>query len=329
MTMTLRVGERFRATNILQQLGAPLGSSGPILVSSNNGRLLSAMSEVVSSSRGTGGVLSAVNSEAAWTQGFLLEATDSGARGMPGTYRTNLGFINTSGESATHVTMTLFNGFGQQVGNPITIPIGIDCYTGCPDQINAVVQRLRGSAGVTEGYVRISSLQPIIAWASKMENGTDDPSLQVGVGTAASDPQEVRSDVGTRLLVPSSAYSDAFTSSLVVLNMDSQPNSVIITAYDTGGNPLAPPLATTLPVGGQFRSNNMLRQLGAAFGSFGPIKIESANNRLVSAVSEVRNNQGFGGYFPAVNVQTAWTQGFILEVIDSGPRGTPRLIARI
>jgi hypothetical protein len=38
------------------------------------------------------------------------------------------------------------------------------------------------------------------------------------------------------------------------LNMDSQPNSITITAYDAGGNPLAPPLTTTLPVAGQFRS---------------------------------------------------------------------------
>ena len=100
----------------------------------------------------------------------------------------------------------------------------------------------------------MSSLQPIIAWASKLENGTDDPSFQVGVGAPSSDLQAVRSDLGTRLLVPSSVYSDAFTSSLVVLNMDSQPNSVTLTAYDTGGLPLAPPWTTTLPVGGQFEA---------------------------------------------------------------------------
>jgi len=105
--------------------------------------------------------------------------------------------------------------------------------------------------------------------------------------------------------------------------MDSQPNSVTITAYDAVGNPVASPLATTLPVAGQFRSSNILRQLGATFGSFGPIRIESASNGSLSAVSEVRNSQGFGGFFPAVNIETAWTQGFILEAMDSGPRGTP------
>ena len=314
LTIELGVGQRFRSTNILQHLGAPPGSSGTILLRSTNNRLLSAVSEV-SSSRGTAGFLPVVNFEAAWTQGFLLEAIDSGPRGMPGTYRTNLGLITDFYGNPADVTMTLFNSLGQQVGNPFTIR--------APEQINTIVERLRGSSGVTEGYVKISSAQAIIAWASKIENGTEDPSFQIGVGAASSGQQQIRRDVGTRLLIPSSSYSETFTTSLVVLNMDTQPNDVTITAYDSSGNHLAPPFPTTLPVGGQFRSSNILQQLGAAFGSFGPIKVESTSNRLLSAVSEVKTFKGFAGFFPAVNVQTAWTEGFILEVMDSGPRGTP------
>ena len=247
-TITLRVGERFRTANILQQLGAASGSFGPILVSSNNGRSLSAVSEV-SGTRGGGATFTAVNLEPAWTQGFLLDAADSGPAGMAGTHRTNLGLINTSATSAANVTMTLFSSSGQQVGNPLTIPVGIDCRTGCATQVNTIVQRLRGSAGLPEGYIRMSATQPIIAWASKIENGTEDPSFQAGVG-APPGSQGSRYDVGTRLLVPSAAYSDAFTSTLVVSNMDSQPNSVTITTYDTGGNPVVPPLTITLPVAG-------------------------------------------------------------------------------
>ena len=321
MSITLGVGERFRTANILQQLGAAPGSSGPIVVSSNNGRSLSAVSGV-SSSRGGGGTVAAVNLEPAWTHGFLLDVADSGSHGMPGTHRTNVGLLNTSATSAANVTMTLFSSSGQQVGNPLTISVGIDSRTGCSNQINTIVQRLRGSAGLTEGYIRMSSTQPIIAWASKIENGTDDPSFQAGVGAASSDSQESRSDVGTRLLVASAAYSDVFASTLVVLNMDSQPNSITITAYDAGGNPLAPPLTTTLPVAGQFRSSNILQQLGAALGSFGPIKIESSSNQLLSAVSEVKSSHGFSGFFPAVNVEAGWTEGFILEAMDWGSRGT-------
>jgi hypothetical protein len=141
LTVTLKVGERFRSSNILQRLGAPPGTSGPILVASSNNGLLSAVSEVFSS-RGGAGFLPAVNLETAWTQGVILEGSDTGPRGMPGTYRTNLGLINPSRLSATNVTMALFNSYGHQVAPPLTIPLGIGCYTGCPNQINTIVHRL-------------------------------------------------------------------------------------------------------------------------------------------------------------------------------------------
>lgn len=48
-------------------------------------------------------------------------------------------------------------------------------------QIDGIVQRLRRSAPVTRGHLRIESSQPIIAWASKIDNGTDDPSFQIGL----------------------------------------------------------------------------------------------------------------------------------------------------
>jgi hypothetical protein len=37
----------------------------------------------------------------------------------------------------------------------------------------------------TNGYLTISSNQPIHAWASKIENGTGDPSFQIGIGALA------------------------------------------------------------------------------------------------------------------------------------------------
>ena len=138
-------------------------------------------------------------------------------------------------------------------------------------------------------------------------------------------PQQppVRQGMGTRLLIPSSSYSDTFTSSLVVMNMELGANSFTIRAYDTNGNPLGTPITATLLYGRQFRSNNILKDLGAPFGSFGPIKIESIDNRLLSAVSEVRSSQGFAGFFPGQNVETAWYSGIILDVVDDGPRGSP------
>jgi len=141
-------------------------------------------------------------------------------------------------------------------------------------------------------------------------------SLQIAAISSAQMPA-----VGTRLLIPSAAYSETFTSSLVVMNLELGANNINITAYDTSGSPIGTPLLTTLLFGSQFRSSNILKDLGVAFGSFGPIRVESANNRLLSAVSEVRSSQGFAGSFPGVNLETAWTQGVILDVVDDGTRG--------
>jgi hypothetical protein len=176
LTTTLPVGGQFRSNNILQQLGATLGSFGPIKVESSDNRLLSAISEV-RSHQGFAGFFQGVNIQSAWTQGFILEATDSGPRGTPATYRTNLG-LNSVGSGSTNVAITLFNDSGQQVGNSILTPVAANGLT----QLDQIVQRLRGSAAVSGGYLRITSIQPIIAWASKVENGTGDPSIQRGIG---------------------------------------------------------------------------------------------------------------------------------------------------
>ena len=42
-----------------------------------------------------------------------------------------------------------------------------------------------GALNGTNGYLTITSNQPIHAWASKIENGTGDPSFQIGIGALA------------------------------------------------------------------------------------------------------------------------------------------------
>jgi hypothetical protein len=135
--------------------------------------------------------------------------------------------------------------------------------------------------------------------------------------------QQVRQDAGTKLLIPSSARTGAFTSFLAVMNLDTQPNIVEIKARREDGSSIGQSLMQTIPVGGRFRSTDILGQLGGGFGEFGPITIESTNGRVLSAVSEVNSSQGPGGFFPGVNVQTAWQTGFISEVIDTGNPGSP------
>jgi hypothetical protein len=134
-------------------------------------------------------------------------------------------------------------------------------------------------------------------------------------------PAQVRMDAGTKLLIPSSARTDRFTSLLVVLNVDDDTNEVTITARRTDGSTIGS-LNVTLPVGGRYRNTDILGAMGAALGEFGPITVESTNDKNLSAVSEVTSAQGPAGFFPGINVDTAWEKGFIAEAVDTGDRGT-------
>ncbi len=140
--------------------------------------------------------------------------------------------------------------------------------------------------------------------------------------TSAANAQQIRQDVGTKILIPSSAKTTSFTSFLAVLNLDTQPNSVRIEARGADGSTTGQK-TVTIPVGGRFRSTDILGELGAGLGSFGPIKVESTNNKVLAAVSEVASSQGPGGFFAGVNTQTAWQQGYLSEVIDTGSKGGP------
>ena len=86
---------------------------------------------------------------------------------------------DTVGDSAANVTITFHDNNGTQLGSTsIAVP-----GNGLA-QVNNVIRAALGSAVVTgrEGYLRLASDQPIIAWASKIENGFDTPGFQIGVG---------------------------------------------------------------------------------------------------------------------------------------------------
>jgi hypothetical protein len=137
---------------------------------------------------------------------------------------------------------------------------------------------------------------------------------------------QVRQDIGTKLLIPSSARTANFTSLLVVLNLDNEQNQVTITARDNSGNVIGQKMEN-IPVGGRFRNTDILQEVGAGLGSSGPITVESTNGKLLSAISEVSTTfqiagnsatTGAAGCFPGVNVATAWKLGFIPEVVQAG-----------
>jgi hypothetical protein len=138
--------------------------------------MLSAVSEV-SSSQGPGGFFPGVNVANAWMQGYMAEVIDTGEGGAAGTFRTNLG-LNTVTGTPANVTVTLRGASGQSLGSAnLTVPGNGLTQVRIRDSIAA----LNG----TNGYLTISSNQPIHAWASKIENGTGDPSFQIGIGALA------------------------------------------------------------------------------------------------------------------------------------------------
>ena len=173
VTTVLSAGGRFRSTDVLGQMGGALGEFGPITVESTNGRILSAVSEVTSV-QGPAGFFAGVNTSSAWMQGFIAEVIDTGEFGSPGTFRTNLG-LNTVTGTPANVTVTLRGSTGQQLGSANFAVPG-----------NGLTQfRVRDAIGALtggNGYLTITSNQPIHAWASKIENGSGDPSFQIGIG---------------------------------------------------------------------------------------------------------------------------------------------------
>jgi hypothetical protein len=175
-SIVLSSSGRFRSTDILGELGGGLGEFGPITVESTNGRMLSAVSEV-SSVQGPAGFFPGVNTSSAWMQGYIAEVIDTGESGTAGTFRTNVG-LNTVTATPANVTVTLRGATGQSVGSANFAVPG-----------NGLTQfRVRDSIGAlngTNGYLTITSNQPIHAWASKIENGTGDPSFQIGIGALA------------------------------------------------------------------------------------------------------------------------------------------------
>jgi hypothetical protein len=88
----------------------------------------------------------------------------------------------------------MFNNNGTQVGVTIntTVP-----GNGLMQLNNVIRDLLQSGGGVTgvNGYLRIGSDRPILAWVSKVENGTNDPSFQIAVGAASTVVSPTQVDV--------------------------------------------------------------------------------------------------------------------------------------
>jgi hypothetical protein len=150
--------------------------------------------------------------------------------------------------------------------------------------VNDVNRQLLGSAGVSnrEGTLRLEGDQPIIGWTSQIDNATQDSSLVVA-----------KPSTGTKLLIPSTTNLRKFKSTLVVVNLADTSNSAQITARDNDGNTKAT-VAVTIAGRGFITYTDILSSLGLQ-NTFGPLEINSLDNKRLLAVSRVYSNQRTGG----------------------------------
>lgn len=308
MNLTLTSGEIFQSDDVLGSLGLPLGAFGPITIDSASGLPLTVVSEV-RSPNGTAGFYGGRSRAEASLERVIPEAIDSGERGTAGTFRTNLG-VNSLSTVLANVRVTLVDSAGSNRGSfDLTVnPFGMT-------QVDGIVRRILGAISPTSGYLKLNSDQPIHAWASKIDNGTDDPSFETALGQSAVES-------GPRLLIPSVVRNSRFTSSLVLINRDDTLTvNYAITARSTDGAQLTTVTGQLAP-GAAYRTADVLTDLGIGGEPFGPLSIETTQPVALAAASEVRSASGTAGFFPAVSFSSAAIQKLVSEVVDTGERGT-------
>jgi len=310
MNLNLSSGGIFQTDDVLGSLSLPLGAFGPITIESASGLPLTVVSEV-RSTNGTAGFYGGRSRTEASVERVIPEAVDSGERGTAGTFRTNLG-VNNLSTVVANVRASLIDTAGTIRGSyDLTVnPLGMT-------QVDAIARRILGAGSSTSGYLRLTSDQPIHAWASKIDNGTDDPSFETAIGQSPAES-------GPRLLIPSVVRNSRFTSSLILINRDStQTANYTITARSTDGVQVAT-IAGQLAPGAAYRTADVLSDLGIAGEPFGPLSIETTQAVALTAASEVRSASGTAGFFPAVSLSSAAVQKLVPEIVDTGDRGTAR-----
>jgi glucose/arabinose dehydrogenase len=218
----------------------PPNSFGPLIVESLNDRKLVVVSEARTNSGAAdnGAFFPGLLVREASQERIIPDVADSGDLGMAGTSRTNLG-INNPNASLADVQVDLVDRSGSILGSERFSIAAFGMI-----QINGIVRSIVGAHGATgiSGHLRLTSNAPIHAWASKIDNGTNDPSLEVAIGDL---PQETN----VRLLIPSVSDTERFKSSLTLVNRDHMTNRVLLTARSSDSQILGRQNITLPPLG--------------------------------------------------------------------------------
>ena len=262
-----------RFENILEAL-AVSGNYGPVEIRSTNGAMVAAVSQVSGLNHNTSAFFQAQNPEVAKHTLIVPSVLDDAA------FRTNLG-LNNLGHELARVNIELIG----QDGSRLAASPAIQIESLGMLQINQIVKYLSGSSSANlQGYLRISADQPILAFASLIDNASDDPSIEKGVA------------IGSSNLLLKSAANTNFRSTLVIVNPNEAAVSATVLAREgsaTNNGSVTGTRTVQIPAYSQFVSENILQELGAS-NSFGPIEIRSSSSALpiiaVSRVYSVANN---------------------------------------
>jgi glucose/arabinose dehydrogenase len=312
LTINLIPGESLWTEDILTLLGLSTGAYGPLTIESVSGLQFSAVSEV-RSRLGTGGFFRERRRLEESTVLIIPDLIDDGERGKSGTFRTNLG-INNVGDFPAGVLVSLIDDRGiQRASRAWTVPpMGMT-------QIDSIVRTMLPALEASEfrGYANLTSDQPVHAWASKIDNTTDDPSFEPALGPTAVDR-------GPQLLIPSVVSSDRFKSSLVVINTRS---NAAVTArmklWSVTGELVSSTKIELGPSQAYYRED-IVAEAKAPSGFFGPLTIETdkIDAAALAVVSDVRSPTGTGGFFPGHTPSSASVQQVVPEIVDTGNRGS-------
>ena len=274
--------------NILESLSIS-ENFGPIEIHSDNGALLMATSQVSGLNKGTSGFFPSLSMNSGSTSEFIPFVVDTE------TYRTNLG-LNNLGSEVAQIQITMIGEDGHSIASsssPISVPpLGLV-------QINNVIRSLVSvssdpARSLRQGYLKISSNTPIKAFATQIDNWTNDPSIEVSVSQGSS-----------RLLVKSTSSLN-YQSTIAVVNQSDQPNTIELTARqgsDPENGTVTGSRTMTIPANGFFITDDLLQFIGST-AAFGPVEILSLNGSPLIAVSRVYSTAArTSGFFIAQPIQ--------------------------
>ena len=162
-------------------------------------------------------------------------------------------------------------------------------------------------SNISVGWLLIFSDEPLTAWASVINNATNDPSIELAIADQIGKPVAYLESTGNRLMIQSTTNIGTFQSNLTVVNVGSDAGLLLIKIYDFAGNLVGTETAS-IPVNGMYVNNNIRGS------SYGPIIIEvtdpNPNNTQsprIIANSLVQKHQSNGRVFPGLCAPAADT----------------------